>query len=102
MAGGKWHTLWTPYALYQTIDLVYGSAALARYDGFTAAQAILNLVENATNITYLILARRNSPIAVVVGFTAVLLTFWKTTLYWLMDYMCGPNGWCQTYVDGTA
>lgn len=41
--------------------------------------AILNLFENALNITYLVLARQHSPVAVLIGFTAVLFTFWKTT-----------------------
>lgn len=47
-------------------------------DAFSST-AILNLVENSLNILYLILARQKSPVAILIGFTAVLLTFWKTT-----------------------
>lgn len=73
------HPLWSPYRLYQRIDLVYSPATFERFDGFTAAQALLNLVENSMNMTYLVMARQKNPTAVLVGFTAVLLTFWKTT-----------------------
>lgn len=40
-------------------------------------KAMLNLVENACNISYLVLLRKKSPTAVLMGYTAVLLTFWK-------------------------
>ncbi|KAL8279016.1 hypothetical protein RQP46_008685 [Phenoliferia psychrophenolica] len=93
MEGGDLFWMWIPYKLYATVDYVYGVEAFKNGDGFTSAQAILNLFENAINITYLGLAYVKSPLAVLVGFTGVLFTFWKTVLYWLMDQQCG---WCQT------
>lgn len=36
--GGDLHWIWSPYGLYETIDLVYGSATYARREGFTGAQ----------------------------------------------------------------
>jgi hypothetical protein len=96
MRGGDLQWIWGPYALYETVDLVYGPEAFARGDGFTAAQALLNLVENALNITYLFLWRQKNPVAILVGYSAVLFTFWKTVLYWLMDWVCttgGVAGW---------
>ncbi|SCZ91846.1 BZ3500_MvSof-1268-A1-R1_Chr5-3g08173 [Microbotryum saponariae] len=90
-AGGKYHTLWTPYVLYASVDYVYGHAVFKAGEGFTSAQAILNVVENFMNITYLLLLRAGSANAILVGFFAVTCTFW--VLYWLMDQQCG---WCQT------
>jgi hypothetical protein len=50
----------------------------------------MNLVENALNIVYLYLAHvAESPIAPLVGYTAVHLTVGKTMLYWLQEYYCG-------------
>lgn len=46
MPGGQLHSpLWTPYALYGTIDYVYGWPAWRERSGFTAAQASLNALE---------------------------------------------------------
>jgi hypothetical protein len=46
MPGGRVHSpLWTPYALYGTIDYVYGWPAWRERSGFTAAQASLNALE---------------------------------------------------------
>lgn len=46
MPGGKFHSpFWTPYALYGTVDYVYGWPAWNDNNGFTAAQGSLNLVE---------------------------------------------------------
>ncbi|KAM0749864.1 hypothetical protein T439DRAFT_326758 [Meredithblackwellia eburnea MCA 4105] len=93
MKGGKLFWIWQPYDLYSTVDLVYGHEAFRTGDGFTSAQALLNLVENFINIRYLLLAKERSPSAILVGFTGACFTFWKTVLYWLMDQQCG---WCQT------
>ncbi|KAI9721859.1 MAG: hypothetical protein M1828_004954 [Chrysothrix sp. TS-e1954] len=56
MPGGSLHKpLFIPYALYGTIDYVYGFPALEAHDGFTAAQAWLNVVETAGYLVYLAL-----------------------------------------------
>lgn len=47
-------------------------------------KALLNLVENALNISYLALAYKKSPVAVLFGFTGVLFTFWKTWVWFLL------------------
>ncbi|KAL1989360.1 hypothetical protein VTN96DRAFT_122 [Rasamsonia emersonii] len=54
MPGGKWHSpIWTPYALYGTIDYIYGWPAFNARNGFTAAQTVLNLLETACYVFYL-------------------------------------------------
>ncbi|KAL0256937.1 hypothetical protein SLS55_007746 [Diplodia seriata] len=53
MPGGWLHApLWAPYALYGSVDHVYGFPAWERGDGFGAAQASLNLVETALYLGY--------------------------------------------------
>ncbi|KAL1961310.1 hypothetical protein VTO42DRAFT_38 [Malbranchea cinnamomea] len=54
MPGGKWHTPWIPYALYGAIDYIYGWPAYHAKNGFTSAQAALNVVESGVYIIYLI------------------------------------------------
>jgi len=110
-AGGKYHAPFKPYALYQNIDYVYGLPAFTSHNGFTQAQASLNIFETSLNILYLYLATKKSPVAVLVGFAAVCLTVSKTVLYGLNEYFSGfsnighndlrtlvvywilPNGW---------
>lgn len=54
MPGGKFHSpIWTPYALYGTVDYIYGWPAFNARNGFTAAQAVLNVVETLGYIGYL-------------------------------------------------
>jgi hypothetical protein len=54
MPGGKYHSpIWTPYALYGTIDYIYGWPAFNDNNGFTAAQTALNLIETAFYAYYL-------------------------------------------------
>ena len=46
MEGGFLHEpLWAPYALYGTVDYVYGWKAWDAGEGFTGAQGAMNLVE---------------------------------------------------------
>ncbi len=46
MPGGYLHSpIWTPYALYGTVDHIYGWKAYNAHNGFTAAQTALNIVE---------------------------------------------------------
>ena len=54
MPGGKYHSpIWKLYALYGTVDYVYGWPAYDSHVGFTAAQASLNVVETAMYFFYL-------------------------------------------------
>lgn len=54
MPGGKLHSpIWTPYALYGTVDYIYGWPAFNARNGFTAAQTVMNLVETAAYLFYL-------------------------------------------------
>jgi len=90
MVGGDWHWLWSPYALYQNIDYVYGLPSFERGDGFTNAQSLLNVIENFMNIAYLWLAHyEKSPVAPVLGFASATMTLSKTFLYWAQEYYCG-------------
>ncbi|KAK4052068.1 hypothetical protein OIV83_002362 [Microbotryomycetes sp. JL201] len=93
MKGGDLFWLWAPYELYGQVDAVYSRRFFEQGNGFTSAQGLLNVVESILNFAYLGLEANKSPIAVLVGFTTVLLTFWKTVLYWLQDQQCG---WCLT------
>ena len=54
MPGGYLHSpIWKPYALYGTVDYIYGFKAFNARNGFTAAQGVLNLVESAFYMVYL-------------------------------------------------
>ena len=60
MPGNKLHSpLWTPYALYGTIDYIYGWPAFNARNGFTAAQTVLNLFESAAYVYYLFVVYRH-------------------------------------------
>ncbi|KAM0334546.1 hypothetical protein ACHAQA_001576 [Verticillium albo-atrum] len=108
MPGGAWHKpLWGPYDLYGRIDGVYGLKAFEAKDGFTAAQAFLNIIETAMYLVYLWLClRRGAPspegpagrrivsgreggLAVLIGFSAAVMTLSKTVLYWMKEYYSG-------------
>jgi len=90
MVGGDLHWIWKPYALYQEIDYVYGLKALDENNGFTSAQAFLNIVETLLNLAYVYLAHISQwSAAPVVGFAAATMTFSKTVLYWAQEYYCG-------------
>lgn len=45
----------------------------------------MNIPESILNILFLVLSARESPVAILVGFLAVVMTSWKTVLYWLID-----------------
>jgi len=54
MPGGALHRpLFKPYALYGTVDYIYGWPAWRARNGFTAAQAGLNVVETVGYLGYL-------------------------------------------------
>lgn len=103
--------IWTPYALYGTIDYVYGWPAWNEGTGFTAAQSSLNAVETVMYGYYLwiVWTRARDPksgqgkgmawfvgaseegrrkkavddaaLAVVMAFAGAVMTFSKTILY---------------------
>jgi hypothetical protein len=112
MPGGKWHSpIWTPYALYGTVDYIYGWPAYNAHNGFTAAQTYLNLAETAAYLYYLwivykygtpatgasrgsksqrlwsaftgerVVGGRTGATALLVAFSASVMTLSKTILY---------------------
>ncbi|KAB8236367.1 hypothetical protein BDV23DRAFT_153301 [Aspergillus alliaceus] len=121
MPGNKLHSpIWTPYALYGTIDYMYGWPAFNARNGFTAAQTVLNLVESVGYIYYLwivyrhgvsvsggrgqrkakkgpmwmlktdkVVSGRPGAIALLVAYSAFLMTLSKTILYWLNEVFSG-------------
>ena len=115
MPGGKLHSpIWTPYALYGTIDYVYGWPALDAHDGFTGAQGLLNALETAMYFGYLAIAYyygvqepgkqgrgapgkllgrrkivgREAGLAVLIGFATAVMTLSKTVLYCELFLFC--------------
>ncbi|RDA82581.1 hypothetical protein CP532_0913 [Ophiocordyceps camponoti-leonardi (nom. inval.)] len=99
MEGGALHwPLWVPYKLYGEVDYIYGWKAFNARNGFTAAQGMLNLVESAMYLLYLGLFFRSpsrrldgrpAAVAVLVGFSAAVMTLSKTVLYWMNEYYSG-------------
>lgn len=64
MPGGWAHApLFTPYALYGTIDYVYGMPSIVNRDGFGYAQGAMNMVETAGYLWYLYLVFVNGETA---------------------------------------
>lgn len=54
MPGGYLHSpIWKPYALYGSVDHVYGWPAFDAKDGFNSAQSSLNVVETLGYLLYL-------------------------------------------------
>lgn len=94
MPGGRFHSpFWTPYALYGTIDHIYGEKAWEERNGFTAAQASLNTLETVGYVGYLWVVWRLGEgegrsvgggwagVACLVGFALSVMTVSKTVLY---------------------
>ncbi|KAG6036699.1 hypothetical protein E4U40_000359 [Claviceps sp. LM458 group G5] len=111
--------LWLPYKLYGEVDYVYGWKAILDKNGFTAAQSTLNVIETALYLTYLWLWRsrgsreggdaaaaaaapgdregrgawvirgRVGALALLLGFSAAVMTLSKTLLYWCNEYFSG-------------
>lgn len=107
MPGGSLHwPIWVPYEIYMETDLLYSWKAIEENNGFTSAQAVMNVVETFLYLYYLyivfsqgtqsiptgrgtirgLVAHRNVPgkggaLALVVGFAAVVMTCSKTLLY---------------------
>ncbi|KAI5804460.1 hypothetical protein EDC01DRAFT_420903 [Geopyxis carbonaria] len=94
MPGGRYHFLYTPYALYAQIDYIYGPQALAENNGFTGAQAWMNVVESLLNLCYASQywrGKRDGKMALL-GLVAVSMTWSKTCLYALNEACSGWKG----------
>ncbi|KAI9838029.1 MAG: hypothetical protein M1819_006183 [Sarea resinae] len=119
MHGGKLYRIWAPYGLYANVDYTYGWPAYSNHVGFGPAQSALNVVETTMYAWYLYLvfsagraepgkgrgaptpsrigwlgARRSisggkAGAAVLLGFSAAVMTVSKTALYWLNEYFSG-------------
>ncbi|KAF5007118.1 hypothetical protein FDECE_6549 [Fusarium decemcellulare] len=108
MPGGNLHwPLWVPYELYGQVDHIYGWKAYNAKNGFSGAQGFLNAVETLMYLVYLYmlwrradpsstegvmrrsLTGRNGALAVLVGFSAAVMTLSKTVLYWANEYFSG-------------
>ncbi|KAF5501298.1 hypothetical protein K456DRAFT_1178234 [Colletotrichum gloeosporioides 23] len=108
MPGGHLHwPLYVPYALYGTVDHIYGWKAFNARNGFTSAQGTLNLVESVMYLVYVwiyfargravqgpagikkVVGGRAGALGVVVGFSAAVMTLSKTVLYWANEYFSG-------------
>lgn len=97
MPGGALHKpFFTPYALYGTVDYIYGDVAWLERNGFTAAQGSLNVVETVGYLGYLAIVWRFGRgeglggrrvgggwggVACLVGFALSVMTVSKTVLY---------------------
>ncbi|RFN48702.1 hypothetical protein FIE12Z_7021 [Fusarium flagelliforme] len=100
MPNGYLHwPLYTPYALYGQVDHIYGQKAFERKNGFTGAQTAMNVVETLMYLVYLWkifradkvdgkkkVGGRDGALAVVIGFSAAVMTLSKTALYWANEY----------------
>jgi hypothetical protein len=112
MPGGSLHwPIYIPYGLYGKVDYIYGWKAFNEHNGFTAAQATMNIAESLLYIYYLyILLAKGRPsskqgqgapeaglvgflaykrtvegtpaaLAVLVAYAGALMTLSKTLLY---------------------
>lgn len=99
--GALFWPLYVPYKLYGEVDHVYGWKSYRARNGFTAAQGSLNVVETAMYLGYLwlwltrarelnvagrpaatkALSGRPAAMAVLLAFTAAVMTVSKTVLY---------------------
>ncbi|WVQ84840.1 uroporphyrinogen-III C-methyltransferase [Cryptococcus sp. DSM 104549] len=97
--GGDLAWIWAPYNMvpYSNVDYLYGWPALESGDGFTNAQALLNVSEILLALLYVYLRYSGKsgyrPAAPLVGFAGALMTCSKTVLYFLQEWFCG---WCNT------
>lgn len=106
MPGGAWHAPWTPYELYGRVDHVYGAKRWDAGDGFCGAQGTMNVIESIMYLAYLWLWHSNktasaaggaraavtgrpAALAMLIMFSACLMTLSKTVLYWLNESWSG-------------
>jgi hypothetical protein len=101
MPGGWLHwPLWVPYKLYGEVDHMYGFKQWHLRNGFAAGQSVMNAVESLLYLAYLWVWYRHGReeavvagqrrkavsgkaggVAVVLGFSAAVMTVSKTVLY---------------------
>jgi len=111
--------LYVPYELYGKVDYIYGWKAFNEHNGFTSAQGLLNIVESLMYGYYLYILYaygrqskaqgRGAPkastigflgqqryvdgqmgaLAVLVAYSAAIMTVSKTVLYWVNEYYSG-------------
>ncbi|KAH7037710.1 uncharacterized protein B0I36DRAFT_69961 [Microdochium trichocladiopsis] len=111
--------MYVPYKLYGEVDHVYGWKAFNAKVGFTGAQGALNAIETAMYLVYVyiywtsavpaasvaggsakvgaaaqadktaVLVGKPAAVAVLVAFSAFVMTLSKTILYWLCEYFSG-------------
>ncbi|KAF2249074.1 hypothetical protein BU26DRAFT_531051 [Trematosphaeria pertusa] len=111
--------LWKPYEIYASIDYVYGWPGWNDNNGFAAAQGVLNAIECVLYGLYIMIIFNHGVAApggtglqvgrglrgwiaggmkvegktgnraLVIGFSAALMTFSKTLLYYLTEYYSG-------------
>lgn len=111
--------LWSPYKLYGEVDHVYGWKAFDAKSGFTAAQGALNAIETLMYLAYAwafftkavdgsgsgggvsgkrAITGRCGAQAVLIGFSAAVMTLSKTILYCMFgarlchSCACAPAG----------
>ncbi|CAK9786448.1 hypothetical protein CC85DRAFT_263081 [Cutaneotrichosporon oleaginosum] len=91
--GGSLAWIWAPYNMvpYVDVDWLYGWPAFENGDGFTNAQAVMNIVETIFNFVSLWLG--DHPAAPVIALMSLVMTASKTDLYLLQEVFCG---WCNT------
>ncbi|KAK1633502.1 hypothetical protein BDP81DRAFT_67046 [Colletotrichum phormii] len=108
MPGGHLHwPVWAPYKLYGEVDHVYGWKAFNAGNGFTSAQGALNAVETVMYLAYYwlyfsrgravdgpaglkkVVGGKAGALAIVIGFSAAVMTLSKTVLYWANEYFSG-------------
>jgi len=111
--------IWAPYELYGKVDYIYGWKAFNEKNGFTAAQGFLNIIESLMYVYYLYILYtfgkqskaqgrgaskvsnvgflgqqrfvdgQKGAVAVLVAFSAAVMTVSKTVLYWMNEYYSG-------------
>lgn len=122
--------IWQPYELYGKVDYIYGWKAFNDNNGFTAAQGFLNIVETVMYLYYLYIlfayGRQSNAqgggapkaskigfpgqqryvdgkmgaVAVLVAYSAAVMTVSKTVLYWMNEYFSGfENIGHNSFVD---
>jgi hypothetical protein len=73
------------------VDYIYGWKAYNERNGFTNAQSAMNVIEVLMQIRYLQIRKRpgHENQALLIGYSACLMTLAKTLLYWLQEYYSG-------------
>jgi hypothetical protein len=128
MPGGWLHwPLWVPYELYGTVDYVYGFPHFTAKEGWGPTQGFGNAIETSLYFLYLFFAfkygrkeevagrgapanalsfgrrkivGREAGVAVLIGLTTAVMTFWKTFLYCQCKLSVDAEGNILTRVPG--